>query len=298
MTSTDGTSWSPATGEAHYWNSVTYGNGTFVAVGVGNVMTSTDGVTWTTPTYPSSGTWDDVIYGNGLFVAIGEIIGPDTDSYSMVSTNGTTWQNGGFTGLSYGGAAGITYGNDLFVVVSNDSGNNNVRIAYSGDGINWLASFDGTDDNWTSVTYGNGLFVAVSDTGTGNRVMTMSPPINWGGSLANNYGTAIPNANDPTQGGSPAYRNQQYVTNNNFTNYIDTATGEYGMFDFDLDLSRAAYESSYCFRVTKSDGSTLASYSSYPEITRCTVPSLERRLRHAQAFCGGSKRNFWSRAGV
>ena len=91
---------------------------------------------------------------------------------------------------------------------------------------------------------------------------------------------------------------QQYVTNNFFTNYIDTTTTEYAMFDFDLDISKAAYSSSYCFRVTNSDGSSLSSYSTYPEISRCTVPSIESRLRHGAAFCVGSKRNYWSRAGI
>jgi hypothetical protein len=51
-------------------NSVTYGNGTFVAVGrTGTILTSPDGASWRTSGtgYPFHG----VAYGNGLFVAVG-----------------------------------------------------------------------------------------------------------------------------------------------------------------------------------------------------------------------------------
>jgi hypothetical protein len=53
------------------WNSVTYGNGLFVAVeydGQGQLMTSTDGATWTARVAPAAG--NSVTYGNGVFVAV------------------------------------------------------------------------------------------------------------------------------------------------------------------------------------------------------------------------------------
>ena len=50
------------------WNSVTYGNGLFVAVaitGTGNrVMTSPDGITWTSRTSAVDNDWRSVTYGN------------------------------------------------------------------------------------------------------------------------------------------------------------------------------------------------------------------------------------------
>jgi hypothetical protein len=70
--------WTPRASatEANTWNSVTYGNGLFVAVaygGTNRVMTSPDGITWTPRT--TTGTndtnwWALVTYGNGLFVAV------------------------------------------------------------------------------------------------------------------------------------------------------------------------------------------------------------------------------------
>ncbi len=53
-------------------NGITYGNGTFVAIGqFGTILTSSDGASWT---QRSSGTteWlNGVTYGNGTFVAVG-----------------------------------------------------------------------------------------------------------------------------------------------------------------------------------------------------------------------------------
>ena len=53
---------------------VTYGNGLFVAVSnyatYNSVMTSPDGITWTSRAGASALYWRGVIYGNGTFVAV------------------------------------------------------------------------------------------------------------------------------------------------------------------------------------------------------------------------------------
>jgi hypothetical protein len=52
---------------------VTYGNGTFVAVGYpGAILTSPDGVTWTQRASGTVGFLRGVTYGNGTFVAVGD----------------------------------------------------------------------------------------------------------------------------------------------------------------------------------------------------------------------------------
>lgn len=63
---------SAAAVEANYWNSVTYGNGLFVAVsynGINKVMTSPDGVIWTAHAAETN-SWFSVTYGHGHFVAV------------------------------------------------------------------------------------------------------------------------------------------------------------------------------------------------------------------------------------
>jgi len=103
----DGTTWtirSTPTAAEEDWRSVAYGtvNGTglFVAVsstGTGNrVMTSPDGITWTSRTSAADNQWRSVIYGNGLFVAVSDngtgnsIVGSIADRV-MTSPDGITW---------------------------------------------------------------------------------------------------------------------------------------------------------------------------------------------------------------
>jgi hypothetical protein len=97
--SVDGTSWT-SFNEANVlpvqagWQSVTYGNGTFVAVALSNssfmstdiAIYSTDGITWTQSNLPLNSNWRRVTYGNGRFVAIGS--DPTAVAYS---TDGITW---------------------------------------------------------------------------------------------------------------------------------------------------------------------------------------------------------------
>jgi len=68
------TSWTArASGTWAWLSGVTYGNGTFVAVGEGGViLTSPDGVTWTKRASGTENTLHGVTYGNGTFVAVGE----------------------------------------------------------------------------------------------------------------------------------------------------------------------------------------------------------------------------------
>jgi hypothetical protein len=65
-----GSTWTSQTSAANnQWQSVTYGNGLFVAVsstGTDNrVMTSPDGINWTSRTSAASISWISVTYGNG-----------------------------------------------------------------------------------------------------------------------------------------------------------------------------------------------------------------------------------------
>jgi hypothetical protein len=73
----DQTVWTSRTSATdNEWRSVAYGNGIFVAVGPGvgttGVMTSPDGITWTSRVAAvASATWYGVTFANGIFVAVG-----------------------------------------------------------------------------------------------------------------------------------------------------------------------------------------------------------------------------------
>ena len=71
--STDGITWTVRTlPSSQYWNSVAYGNGMFVTTAVGSNASaySSDGITWTALALPASEEWWGIAYGNGRFVAV------------------------------------------------------------------------------------------------------------------------------------------------------------------------------------------------------------------------------------
>jgi hypothetical protein len=168
-----GLAWTMRAAIDNQWNSVTYGNGLFVAVsftGTGNrVMTSPDGINWTPRSSAADNTWRSVTYGNGLFVAVST---SGTGNRVMTSPDGINWTIR--TSASDSAWASVTYGNGTFVAVSTGG-----TVMTSVDGIFWVTRTAAAVNGWNSVTYGNGLFVAVSFTGTGNRVMTSPDGINW-----------------------------------------------------------------------------------------------------------------------
>jgi len=95
-TSTNGTSWTRPTGvPSGYFMSVAYGNGRFVAAGGNDIMTSTDGITWTKhPPFMENLDIYSVDFGNGLFVAIYGDVDPSpiyTKTSYAVSVDGVTW---------------------------------------------------------------------------------------------------------------------------------------------------------------------------------------------------------------
>ena len=139
MTSTDGVTWTGASAGAGSWESVCWSPelALFVVVGTMQISTSPDGVTWTART-PPSGTW--------LWKSV-------------------CWSKQ----------------KSLFVAVASaaDSG---TRVITSPDGITWALRTTPADNSWVSITYGDsvGLFVAVAADGTsGNQIMTSPDGTTW-----------------------------------------------------------------------------------------------------------------------
>lgn len=202
----DGTIWTQRTLPASQgWQSVAYGNGTFVAVGgtttaatsadgstwtsstlpingfyVGfgnnrfvvvqqnstNVATSTDGINWTTGSLPVSAEWYGVGYGNGTFVTFAR-----TTIVAATSTDGINWTQR--TLPSSADWRSIAYGNNTFVITPVS---NNV-VATSTDGITWIQRTLPVTGSWNMVTFGNGIFVTVGDLSTTALISTDG--INW-----------------------------------------------------------------------------------------------------------------------
>jgi hypothetical protein len=201
MTSPDGINWtSRVTPPDVTWESVTYGRprigpgqlgpGIFVAVGSsvrvgeGGVMTSPNGITWTSVTPPIQNNWEGVTYGfqdgipfEPLFVAVAWIA---FQPQVMTSPDGTTW-----TAASASSGKqwrGITYGNGQFIAVADAlpfQSTGPGAVMTSGNGSTWTERSPVTNNLWRSITFLNGLFVAVASSGVGDRVMTSPDGITW-----------------------------------------------------------------------------------------------------------------------
>ncbi|MFI5296392.1 MAG: WD40/YVTN/BNR-like repeat-containing protein [Thermodesulfovibrionales bacterium] len=173
-------------------NSVTYGNGLFVAVGyAGTIITSPDGVNWTSRSSGTSADLNDVTNGNGMFVAVG------LDGTILSSRDGLNWTTGSsgtsatLTSVAYGGgvfvvlgAAALTSQDGVQWAVRAEVRSRRLRFAddkfiavaafgpggiyESLDGITW--SFkprgDGSDDFYTDIVLHKGTYVVVGSVGT------------------------------------------------------------------------------------------------------------------------------------
>jgi hypothetical protein len=93
LTSADATTWVQRTNIVpNTYASVTFGRGTFVAVGYGAIATSADGIDWSPQSIGTKANLYGVCYGAGMFVAVGD---PDpfspTHTSIFTSPDGTNW---------------------------------------------------------------------------------------------------------------------------------------------------------------------------------------------------------------
>jgi hypothetical protein len=120
-----------------YWNNqspagltddvwcATYANGTFAAVtNQGNVLTSTDGLTWSTQSV-AAGTWlVSIAYGNGTWVAVG------SGGSILVSSDLKTWVSA--KAVTSNRLDGVLYNGSIWCAVGEQA-----TIITSTDAINW-----------------------------------------------------------------------------------------------------------------------------------------------------------------
>ena len=147
----------------------------FVGIGVNALMTSNNGIVWTTRTPPSSNDWRDVLWVDGpinQFIAVSR-----TSSSNAVSrsSNGIAWSLENITPAA--SLNGLCYSMDLNTIVL--IGVN--AIYTSSNGTTWTARTSPANNDWRGVAWAPelGIFVGVSRTGTGNRVMTSTNAITW-----------------------------------------------------------------------------------------------------------------------
>ena len=202
---------------------VYYDNNIWVAVGDSssdnNILTSTNGITWSTaPSISTSGAspfgtgnGNDVFYNDGTWIAVGF---DPTNNYNILrSTNdGLSWVQSymSITGVlpfsNNGFGSGVTYSNSTlktWVAVGKDNDDNGENILYSNnDGISWIkGNMEGggspfNTGNGNGIAFGDDLFVAVGNgNGENGNVLYSSNGIEW------NVATMISNGASVFSGG-------------------------------------------------------------------------------------------------
>jgi hypothetical protein len=166
LTSSDGVTWTRVMEHQHGLTGVAFGNNTFVAVGYGGtVVISPDTITWTEITTPTQNDLSAVTYANGMFVAVGAGV-------ILTSPDGIEWTQRVYPTGQY--LYAVAFGNNTFVATGYNqeySGGFPLRylatILTSPDGINWTKRMWETPKKYSSLTgiaFAKGLFVAVGKT--------------------------------------------------------------------------------------------------------------------------------------
>lgn len=190
--STDGITWSKADtsfiNSGHTLYGITYGNGKFVAVGYGIILTSQNGLVWTTsfinetedvespiitddegniietePNITCNVSFSGVAYGNGKFVAVGGLYSGTKPLFHMIySEDGTTWSD--VTNVTTEGRyAGVRYLNDKFVTWGAASLDKFIKYSY--DGLEWTSASTSLTSTINDIAYGKGRYLAISRAG-------------------------------------------------------------------------------------------------------------------------------------
>ncbi len=151
---------------------ITYGDGKFIAVGHGKILSSTDGSNWTEVNINdniSNIYLKSVIYANGVYVAVG------SDDTILTSNDGTNWVKDNLTTTM--DLQDVTYGAGKFIAVGYSS-----TVLISSDGFNWEAASQSTPNNsWIqSVTHDGSEFVALDF--FGSKIYTSENGDSWANS--------------------------------------------------------------------------------------------------------------------
>lgn len=173
--STNAITWTPTTfPTTGNWARITYGNGVFVSTHTSSAAaSSTDGITWTLRTLPNNmNNTSKFTLTYGNGIFL-TIVGNQNSTTGARSTDGITWTT--ITMPSFSEWRG-SYGDGVFVAIAQ----NTTTAATSTDAITWTTRTLPTNSRWQAVTYGNGLFVAVAGGGIGSTAASISTDaITW-----------------------------------------------------------------------------------------------------------------------
>lgn len=167
FTSPDGITWTLRTIPAGSYTAVTWGGTKFCAVGSGGACaTSPDGITWTAQSMPNANTYRDVEWNGSLFCAVSQ------SSSCATSPDGVTWTA---RAMPTGAYESIAWNGYRFVAVGGP-------VAQSLDGITWTGVALPSARSLNAITWSGAIFCALaSDGGAGSpgAVLTSRDGLTW-----------------------------------------------------------------------------------------------------------------------
>lgn len=152
--------------------------------GVNTVLTSEDGITWTTNTVTISRTavWESCVWAEelGLFIAVASTSN-DNGKRVMSSTDGVNWDEQTMSDTKAWHSVCWSSSLRLLVAVADNASGTNC-IMTSPDGVIWTTRTAPEASAWTEVIWAEELtkFIAVAETGT-QRAMYSADGITWTG---------------------------------------------------------------------------------------------------------------------
>lgn len=161
----------PAAWVLNWVETIGYGNGTFVAwvSGLGRVLTSTDGITWTEKRAASGkyGGSDNIVYGNGIFFA-NRPTPLSIKSYFLSKDNGESWDStwANEDDPDFAGITRSTYGNGTFYGLSHCESNDTpddlgYKVFTSADAETWSpVTAEESQYLGDTIVYGDGTLIA------------------------------------------------------------------------------------------------------------------------------------------
>ena len=162
ITSPDGVTWTSRTsGTTNLLQGICYDGSKFVACGGSIVLTSSDGITWSPQTFSDS-QLTDICYGDSLFIMTRTGLGVYT------SPDGVTWTSRDIAGLSRN-PRGVCYGDGVYILVTF------AQIMSSSDGINWTERVNDSN-NYVRCCYNESVFVATGEAGI---IVTSPDGVTW-----------------------------------------------------------------------------------------------------------------------
>lgn len=149
LNSTDGIVWTPRITPLGSLRSITYGNGTYLAVGRDTVLKSSDGDTWVSAGIAPGLELTDVAAGNGVFVAAG------SDGLSR-SVDGSAWSR--VSPPDTISVSSVAFGAGRFVAIGDIN-----RVHHSSTGTQWTTQTLASAKSLQSIAFGGGVFLVLGE---------------------------------------------------------------------------------------------------------------------------------------